>query len=87
MSRWQWLVGWKARLEDGERRSGADTRVCRVDTHVDAFRCFQALPSPCPGSDALSQSVETSLDAADTSVRATNNEQLRELRCAACLIY
>jgi len=40
---------------------GADTRVCRVETHLDARR-FEIAPS---------KSVETNLDAADTSVRAT----------------
>jgi hypothetical protein len=64
---------------------GADTRVCRVDTPVDAFRtAYQISPvarKRIPSRWILTapKSVEKSLDAADTSVRATLSSNIHSL--------
>ena len=56
------------RVGQGASDRGADTRVCRVETRLDAWRSEAGkFRRGC----TAGKSVETSLDAADTSVRAT----------------
>jgi hypothetical protein len=60
------------------RTRGADTRVCRVETRLDAFRsCPKSREGLIPhyrrsGKWDDAKSVDASVDAADTSVRATS---------------